>query len=188
MVPELFIPVDSMIHLIQLEISKLKIGERETATSLISETRIENYIVQKKSGIPDRYAYGVYPTYEDFLQQKPITDSIDIIPYMDYYDRDVVAAYLSIIKNGLPASCSKYWGYYDGRYLFYNTGNGYFVRMFPVNGQFVFADLQQVAYNTKKRSLADEILIGKTPYDILKDYGKAYHLFFQLNYEDGKLY
>ena len=180
--------VDSMIHLIQLEIPKLKIGERETANSAISETRMNNYIVEKKSGIPNRYAYGVYPTFEDFLQQKPITDSIDIIPYKDYYERDIVAAYLSIIKNGYPAPCSKYWGFFDGRYLFYNTGNGYFVRMFPVDGQFVFADLQQVTLNTKKRSLANEAVIGKTTYDILKDYGKAYHLFFQLNYEDGKLY
>jgi hypothetical protein len=149
---------------------------------------MDNYIIQKKSGIPRRYEYGVYPTFQDFLQQKPIIDSIDIIPYRDYYDREIVAAHLGIIKNGLTEPCSKYWGYFDGRYLFYNTGNGYFVRMFPVDGQFVFADLQQVALNTKKKSITSEILIGKTTYDIIKDYGKAYHLFFQLNYEDGKLY
>ena len=180
--------VDSMIHVIQMEIPKLKIGERENASSLISETRMNNYIIQKKAVIPRRYAYGVYPTFEDFLQQKPITDSIDIIPYKDYAERDVVAAHLGLIKNGLTEPCSKYWGYFDGRYLFYNTGNGYFVRMFPVDGQFVFADLQQVALNTKKKSITSESLIGKTSYDIIKDYGKAYHLFFQLNYDNGKLY
>jgi hypothetical protein len=179
---------DSLVHLIQLEIPKLKTGERESAKSVISEERLDNYITKKKSSIPRRYAYGVYASYEDFLNQKAITDSIDIIPYKDYYERDVVAAHISIIKNGLAEPCTKYWGYYNGRYLFYNTGNGYFVRLFPVGGQFVFADLQQVALNSKKKSITSETLIGKTSYDIIKDYGKAYHLFFQLNYEDGKLY
>jgi hypothetical protein len=179
---------DSLVHLIQLEIPKLKTGERETAKTMISEERLDNYILKKKSSVPRRYTYGVYMSYEDFLNQKAITDSIDIIPYKDYYERDVVAAHVSIIKNGLAEPCTKYWGYYNGRYLFYNTGNGYFVRLFPVGGQFVFADLQQVALNSKKKSITSETLIGKTSYDIIKDYGKAYHLFFQLNYEDGKLY
>jgi len=179
---------DSLVHLIQLEIPKLKTGERESTKTIISEDRLDNYITKKKSSVPRRYTYGVYMSYEDFLNQKAITDSIDIIPYKDYSEREVVAAHVNIIKNGLVEPCTKYWGYYNGRYLFYNTGNGYFIRLFSVGGQFVFADLQQVALNSKKKSITSEILIGKTTYDIIKDYGKAYHLFFQLNYEDGKLY
>ena len=179
---------DSLVHLVQLEVQKLKTGERETAKSLISEDKLDNYIIRKKSSIPRRYTYGVYMSYEDFLSQKAITDSIDIIPYKDYNEREIVAAHVNIIKNGLVEPCTKYWGFYNGRYLFYNTGNGYFIRLFPVGGQFVFADLQQIALNSKKKSITSEILIGKTTYDIIKDYGKAYHLFFQLNYEDGKLY
>jgi len=179
---------DSLVHTLQLEIPKLKIGDRETAKSLINENRLDNYITQKRSSIPRRYAYGVYVSYDDFLNQNAIQDSIDIIPYKDYYERDIVAAHINIIKNGLVEPCTKYWGYYNGRYLFYNTGNGYFVRLFPVGGQFVFADLQQVALNSKKKSITSEALIGKTTYDIIRDYGKAFHLFFQLNFEDGKLY
>jgi hypothetical protein len=180
--------VDSMISLVQSGISTLKIGERETPSALIAESRLDNYIMEKKSSIPKRYAYGIYATYEDFLQQKAVTDSIDIIPYRDYYDREVVAAHLGIIKNGLTEPCSKYWGFYNGRYLFYNTGNGYFVRLFPVAGQFVLADLQQIALNTKKKSITSEVTIGKTTYDIIRDYGKVYHMFYQLNLDDGKLY
>jgi hypothetical protein len=179
---------DSLIHTLQAELPKLKIGDRENEKTLITGERLEKYITQKKSSIPRRYAYGVYASFEDFINQNAITDSIDIIPYKDYYERDVVAAHINIIKNGLVEPCTKYWGFYNGRYLFYNTGNGYFVRMFPVGGQFIFADLQQVALNSKKKSITSEALIGKSSYEIIRDYGNAFHLFFQLNFEDGKLY
>ncbi len=180
--------VDSMIHLLELEIPKLKIDEKENSKSIITETRMDHYIMQKKTSIPKRISYGVFASFDDFLNLKAITDSIDIIPYKDYYGRNIVAANLGIIKNGMVESCSKYWGFFDGRFLFYNTGNGFFIRMTPVNNQFVFADLQQIALNSKKKSITSEAMIGHSSYDIIKDFGKAYHLFFQLNYEDGKLY
>ncbi len=180
--------VDSMTHLLLLEIAKLKIDEKENPGSLITETRMENYITQKKANLPKRINYGVFASFDDFMNQKVITDSIDIIPYKDYYDRNIVAANLGIIKNGMLEPGNKYWGFFDGRYLFYNTGNGFFIRLIPVNNQFVFADLQQIVLNSKKKSITSEARIGQSSYDIIKDFGKAYHLFFQLNFEDGKLY
>jgi hypothetical protein len=180
--------VDSLVHTLQTELPGINIESRESSKTILSEIKVDDYVTKKTAKIPKRILYGVYPTYEDFLNQKSITDSIDIIPYKDYFERNVVAAHLGIIKNGLVEPCSKYWGFFDGRFLFLNTGNGFFIRMFPVNNQFVFADLQQIAMNTKKKSITSEAMIGHSPYDIIKDFGKTYHLFFMLNYEDGKLY
>ena len=41
--------IDSMIHLLQHEISRLSIPEKENPKTLISETRMDNYILQKRS-------------------------------------------------------------------------------------------------------------------------------------------
>jgi hypothetical protein len=180
--------IDSMIHLLQNEISRLTIPEKENPKTLISETRMDNYILQKKAVVPNRFKRGMYASYDDFINQQVITDSVDIIPYKDYYNRYAIAANISIIKDGSAEPCNKCWGYFDGRYLFYNTGNGFFIRMLYARGQFVFADLQQLTYNTIKKSITSESIIGNTPYNIIKDYGRFLHILYQLNYEDGKLY
>ena len=180
--------IDSMFHLLQHEISRLTIPEKENPKTIISETRMDNYILQKKASIPKRFKRGMYASYDDFVKQEVITDSVDIIPYKDYYNRYAIAANIAIIKDGAAEPCNKCWGYFDGRYLFYNTGNGFFVRMLYAKGQFVFADLQQLTYNTIKKSITSESIIGDTPYNIIKDYGRSLHILYQLNYEDGKLY
>jgi hypothetical protein len=52
---------------------------------------------------------------------------------------------------------------------------------------YILADLQQIVLSRKRKSLVSESKIGETSFEILKAYAKAYHLFFELNFDTGEL-
>jgi len=182
--------VDSMMKMLRKDISAINYTVKEDAKNALSNEQLISYIHKKteKVNLKRPLVKGVYESFNDFLQQKIIGDSVDLIRYTDYFDRQMVACQIGVyIQNSLQP-CNRYWGYYDGKYLFVNTGNGLFIKLTPWFNQFILADLQQIAFSRKRKTFVTEATISTSSYNTIKDFAKAYHLFFQLDYDDGKLY
>lgn len=182
--------VDSVFKKIREDLASMNYQTKEDAKNTIALQDFTGYLFKKaeKAPVQKRIKPGVYVSYNDFVEQRTIGDSVDIVQYKDYFGRQTVACHLGVYVRNFLQSCNKYWGYYDGRYLYVNTGKGLFVRLMPWYNQFVLADLQQLVFTKKRKSFIDEAYISTSEYRIVKDFAKAYHLFFQLDYDDGKLY
>ncbi len=181
---------DSLLSIIRQEIPAIDLTKKEAETKALDEPTVVNYLKNKLKKIPDyRFSKkGMYQDYEDFLQQKSFGDSVMIVEKYDFNEKFPPAAHLGVMIDGKLNTCNKCWGYFTGEFLYYNTGNGLFLRLSPWQGQFMFYELQLVAMRKIKQSFILEANLGNSAYDIIKDYGKVYGLVFQLNYEDGKLY
>jgi hypothetical protein len=182
--------VDSMMKVLGKDIVNINFATREDAKNALSKEKFLGYISKKKDRINLKrpLVKGVYESFDDFLQQRIVGDSVDIIRYNDYYNRQAVACQLGVyIQNSLQP-CNKYWGYYDGRFLFVNTGTGLFIKLTPWFNQFILADLQQIAFSKKRKTFVSQSTISTSSYNVIKDFAKVYHLFYQLDYDDGKLY
>jgi len=182
--------VDSFFTVLTKDIQQTDYATKEAQKNALTREQVTNYLQKKidRLSLIKRLKRGVYESYDDFLQQKILGDSVELVKYKDYFERQIVACHIGVYVKNFLQSCNKCWGYFDGRYLFLNVGDGFFVKLTPWYDQFIFADLQQVAYAKKKKPFVSEVQIANSSYDIIKDFAKAYHLFFQLDYADGKLY
>jgi hypothetical protein len=182
--------VDSMMKALQKDLSNIDFTIKEEGKNALSKEHFSDYINKKrsKSNLRRPLVKGVYASYDDFLQQKIIGDSVDLVRYTDYFGRQTVACHIGVYIQNYLQPGNKYWGYYDGRFLFVNTGNGLFVKLTPWYNQFILADLQQIAFSKQRKTFVAGSTISTTPYNIIKDFAKVYHLFFELDYDEGKLY
>lgn len=182
--------VDSMMKVLQKDITGINFTAKEEGKNILSKEQFFVYINKKRGRMDSKrpLVKGVYTSFDDFLQQKIIGDSVDLVRYTDYFDRQTVACQLGVYIQGYLQPCNKYWGYYDGRFLFVNTGNGLFIKLTPWFNQFILADLQQIAYSKQRKTFVTESTISTTSYHIIKDFAKVYHLFYELDYDEGKLY
>jgi hypothetical protein len=182
--------VDSFFTVLLKDLQQIDYSAKETQKNSLAQQQVTNYVKKKSErlDIIRNLKRGVYESYSDFVQQKILGDSVELIKYNDYFERQIVACHIGVYVKNFLQSCNKCWGYFDGRYLFFNVGDGFFIKLTPWYDQFILADLQQVAYAKKKKPFVSEVEIANTSYDIIKDFAKAYHLFFQLDYADGKLY
>jgi hypothetical protein len=182
--------VDSFFETLQKEIGEIDYAAKEKTQSALSQDRVASYLQNKLDRLMSakRIKPGVYETFNDFINQKIMGDSVELVSYADYYGRQTVACHVGVYVRNSLQPCNKCWGYFDGRFLFINAGDGFFIKLTPWYNQFVLADLQQIAYAKKKKPFINEVQISTSSYDIIKDFAKAYHLFFQLDYDDGKIY
>ena len=182
--------IDSFFEALEKNLPETDYASKETQQHALSQDRVANYLQTKidRLLLAKKIRRGVYETFNDFINQKIMGDSVELVNYADYNGKQTVACHVGVyVKNSLQP-CNKCWGYYDGRFLFLNAGDGFFIKLTPWYNQFVLADLQQIVYAKKKKPFISEIQISTSSYDIIKDYAKAYHLFFQLDYDDGKIY
>ena len=182
--------VDSFFTVLLKDLQQTDYSLKETQKNALPQEQVTNYLKKnsERLGMIKHLKRGVYESYSDFVQQKILGDSVELVKYNDYFERQIVACHIGVYVKNFLQSCNKCWGYFDGRYLFLNVGDGFFIKLTPWYDQFILADLQQVAYAKKKKPFVSEVEIANTSYDIIKDFAKAYHLFFQLDYTDGKLY
>ena len=182
--------IDSFFEALEKNLPETDYASKETQQHALSQDRVANYLQTKidRLLLAKKIRRGVYETFNDFINQKIMGDSVELVNYADYNGKQTVACHVGVYVRNSLQPCNKCWGYYDGRFLFLNAGDGFFIKLTPWYNQFVLADLQQIVYAKKKKPFISEIQISTSSYDIIKDYAKAYHLFFQLDYDDGKIY
>lgn len=182
---------DSLLALLKKEVFTNSYAAKETETNWLSPVDFNNYYNKRFKILAhlEKKPKGVYETYNDFLANKPISDSVEMIVKYNNYGRAVTyACQLTSFKDGQTFSCNKSWGYYDGVSLFVNTGNGIFIKLIRTKEDFVFYYLKNFNEERIKPDLQESIIIGKASYQVLKDYKKAFGLTYQLDYDTGKLY
>jgi hypothetical protein len=182
--------IDSFFETLQKELREIDYAAKEKTQQALTHDRVTGYLQNKvdRMMLAKRIKRGVYETFNDFINQKIMGDSVELVTYHDYSGRQTVACHVGVYLKNFLQPCNKCWGYFDGRFLFINVGEGFFIKLTPWYNQFVLADLQQIVYAKKKKPFISEIQISTSAYDVIKDFAKAYHLFFQLDYDDGRIY
>jgi hypothetical protein len=105
------------------------------------------------------------------------------------YDRvPLYACIITGFKEGLPMSCNRSWGYFDGIDLFTNAGSGFFIKLKRSKENYIFYNLKNIQQDNIKKDILEGMKFGETPYLLMRDYTKIFTLTYQLDPETGKLY
>jgi hypothetical protein len=182
---------DSFLLILQKEMLYADYKNKETETNWQSPVDFnENYnkrmhIVSELENKPP----GLYNSFEDLLKGTPGTDSIEInIKYNNYDVAPIYGCQLTAFKDGVHYPLNNSWGYYNGKILFINIGNGFFVRLYRTNDQYIFYHLKNIQQDRIKKDLLERIRIGDNDYLMLRDFTKAFAFTYQLDLDTGKLY
>ena len=182
---------DSMLAALNKELLFANFAVKETEANWESPLDFNDYYNTRlrKASHFEKMPRGVYASYADFINKKPICDSVEmLVKYTNYERAPLYACLLSGFTNGQPISCNQAWGYFDGGSLFVNSGNGFFIKLTRSKDDYVFFHLKNIREDRIKQDMLESIKIGETPYLLLRDYTKAYALTYQLDPDTGKLY
>ncbi|MCW3088329.1 MAG: hypothetical protein JWQ78_1715 [Sediminibacterium sp.] len=182
---------DSLLQLLKQQVLTNQYSAKETEANWLSPVDFNDHYNNrfKRLTHPEQVPKGIYTSYQDFVDRKPSSDSVEMIVKYNNYDRALLyACQLTAFKDGQPVSCSRAWGYYDGVSLFVNTSSGFFIKLIRNKEDFVFFNLKNIREEKIKPDMQASILIGASSYRLLKDYTKAFALTYQLDYDTGSLY
>lgn len=183
--------LDSLLTVLQHSAFNNQYAEKETPGNRISPADFNEYYNAHKQQISATATApkGIYLSYEDFLKGKPFSDTVEVIRKYDNSGKSAVyACELTAIKNSIPQSCNKAWGFYDGTSLFLNTGNGFYIRLLRAGYNYVFFNLNNIREDRIKAGTLADIQIGKSSYEIIKEYSRITPLTYQLDMETGTLH
>ncbi|MBL7759061.1 MAG: hypothetical protein JNK08_00020 [Sediminibacterium sp.] len=183
--------LDSLLTVLQHSAFNNRYAEKETPENRIAPADFNEYYNAHKQAIAATATAprGMYLSYDDFLKGRPFSDSIEVIrKYNNAGKSDIYACEFTAIKNSIPQSCNKAWGYYDGSSLFLNTGNGFYIRLLRAGYNYVFFNLNNIREDRIKAGTLADIQIGKSSYEIIKEYSRVTPLTYQLDMETGTLY
>ena len=183
--------IDSLLQILKKTVFNNQYLAKETEKNKILPADFNDYYNQKRKIVSETIdaPKGIYKTYQDFLTKTVYADTIEIIKKFDNAGRSVVyACELTALKNGQLESCNNLWGYYDGRNLFYNSGNGFYIKLTRSGNQLIFLNLNNISEDRIKPNMLSTIQIGQSTYTILKEYTRLTPLTFQLDYEKGILH
>ncbi|MEN9598173.1 MAG: hypothetical protein RL596_484 [Bacteroidota bacterium] len=182
---------DSLAQLICKEVSTIDFTVKENEDHLITSADFNSYYNEQKNRLNNVLLplQGVYKTYEDFLAQRVDSDSTEMIIKYDNAGRfSTYACQLMQFNNQDPESTTKSWGYSDGKALYVNIGNGFFVRLVRSGGNYIFYWLNNMREDRIKASVSNGIKLGNSSFEIIKDYSRVTPLTYQLDALTGKLY
>ncbi|HJV19616.1 MAG TPA: hypothetical protein VJ552_07020 [Sediminibacterium sp.] len=183
--------LDSLLTILQHSAFNNQYAEKETSANRIAPADFNEYYNAHKQQIAATATAprGIYLSYDDFLKGRPFSDTVEVIHQYDNSGKAAVyACELTAIKNSIPQSCNKAWGYYDGTSLFLNTGNGFYIRLLRAGYNYVFFNLNNIREDRIKSGTLADIQIGKSSYEIIKEYSRVTPLTYQLDMETGTLY
>lgn len=182
---------DSLLTVLNKELAGQNFVAKEIESNWQSPVDFNDYYSDRirKTAQLQKTPKGLYETYADFLDKKPVSDSEEmVVKYTNYERVPLYACQLSAFKEGQHVASNKSWGYFDGTSLFLNTGNGFYIKLIRSKNDYVFFDLKSIRQDPIKHTILEGIQIGGSPYQLLKDYTKAYALTYQLDMDTGKLY
>ncbi len=182
---------DSLLVILQKNIQAIHFETREIEKNIIlpedfvtyyNNQYIERLSLAKKSK-------GVYETYEDFLNNRPMADSVDLVlKYNNFETTPPYAFQLAAYNQNTAVSANKAWGYFDGQTFYINCGSGLYLKLIRKRNDFLFFYLENIGSDKIKKDLVNRLYINNTPYSILKTYTKAFVLTYQLDWETGQLF
>lgn len=182
---------DSLLMHLKKQFSRLQFAIFEKEKNWIAPADFNNYCNKDIKSILkiEENKKGLYASYEDFLLNKPIADSIVMIKkYSNSGFTTLYACQLAPYQKGEPLSGTKAWGYYDGVSIFLNSGNGFYIKLILSGEDYLFLFLKNLGYDKIKSEMQDHIYINDTPYKLLRNFTKQYTLIYKLNFETGKLF
>jgi len=183
--------LDSLLAVLQHSAFNNQYTQKETPGNRIPPADFNDYYNAHKQSIAATATAprGLYLSYDDFLKGKPFCDSVEVIRKYDNSGKsEIYACEFTAIKNSIPQSCNKAWGYYDGTSLFFNTGNGFYIRLLRAGYNYVFFNLNNIREDRIKAGTLADIQMGKSSYEIIKEYARITPLTYQLDMETGTLY
>jgi hypothetical protein len=184
--------LDSLQQLIEKQGINLVDEKIETNKLKIDPTSFNAYLneIKSKNTFALNPAKGVYENFEKFIEQAPFADSAILIKSHTMNDRiPSYAIEIQPIIDGMEKNSYGIWGYFDGKDLFYNTGNGLFIKLIK-DGQngYCFPYLNLISRDNIKSTLLSNVKFGKSDYSIIKEYSRISPLTYKLNLSNGKLY
>ncbi len=182
---------DSILSKLRTELESFNFKAKETETNWQSPVDFNDYYNTRfrTASHFENSPKGVYASYQDFLNKKPICDSTEMIKKFTNYDRVLLyACILTGFKDGSQISCNQSWGYFDGTNLFVNAGSGFFIKLIHSRENYIFFNLKNIQQDNIKKDILEGMKFGETPYLLLRDYTKVFALTYQLDPENGKLF
>ncbi|MDB5210014.1 MAG: hypothetical protein JWQ30_841 [Sediminibacterium sp.] len=182
---------DSLFAVLRKELHRQNLEVKEVDSNWQSPIDFNDYYNSKMRQVShfEQMPRGLYATYQDFLEKNISGDSVELVKQYSNYDRaEMYACQLTAFKDRQHIPSNKSWGYYDGSFLFLNTGNGFFVKLIRSKENFNFYHLRNIQQDRIKQDILSGINIGNTSYRLLKDYTKAFALTYQLDTDTGILY
>lgn len=184
--------LDTLQQLIEKKGIDIIDGKSEINKLKIDATAFNTYLndIKTSKTIALNPVKGVYENFEKFINQTPFTDSAIVIKSYNMSERlPTYATQIQPFINGMEKNSYGIWGYFDGKNLFYNTGNGLFIRLIKdLDNGYFFPNLNLFLRDNIKTSLLSGVKFGKSDYSIIKEYARISPLTYKLNLSDGKLY
>lgn len=181
---------DSLLMHLSMQLLNIPFETIETQKVPLSENKFLSFCerdLKKVENIEQREK-GVYDSYENFIANKPMADSIVMISKYTNSGRSVLyACQIAGYQKGEPISGTKAWGYFDGRSIFLNTGNGFYIRLVKRGNDYLFLFLKNMNYDRINGEMQDHILINNATYRSLKIFASKYSLIYKLDFYTGKL-
>ena len=182
---------DSVLQLLKDQFSKLPFEENEVEKKWMAPADFVDYCNKALKSLQsfENKKKGLYESYQDFLDNKPMADSVDMITkYNNSGYSALYACQIAAYQNGEPLSGTKAWGYFDGETIFLNTGNGFYIKLLLSGDDYLFLFLKNLSNDKINTEMQKRILINDTPYKLLKNFTASYSLIYQLDYTTGKLF
>ncbi|TAH07410.1 MAG: hypothetical protein EAZ12_08740 [Sphingobacteriia bacterium] len=184
--------MDSLQQLIEKKGFSVIDGKSEITKIKIDATAFNTYLneIRSKKTIAMNPVKGVYESFEKFIDQAPFADSAVVIKSYNMSEKlPTYATQIQPFVNGMEKNSYGIWGYFDGKDLFYNTGNGLFIKLIrdSQNGYY-FKQLNLFLRDNIKSTLLSGVKFGKSDYSIINEYSRISPLTYKLNLNDGKLY
>ncbi len=184
--------MDSLQQLIEKKGFSVIDGKSEITKIKIDETAFNAYLneIRSKKTIAMNPVKGVYESFEKFIDQAPFADSAVVIKSYNMSEKfPTYATQIQPFVNGMEKNSYGIWGYFDGKDLFYNTGNGLFIKLIRDNQNgYYFKQLNLFLRDNIKSTLLSGVKFGKSDYSIINEYSRISPLTYKLNLNDGKLY
>ena len=138
---------DSLLYVLKRELTHLNFSAKETEANWQSPVDFNDYYNERirKVAHLEKIPKGLYESYTDFLDQKPVCDSVDmVVKYTNYERVPLYACQINAFRDGQHVASNKSWGYFDGASLFVNTGNGFYIKLTRAQDDYVFFNLKNI--------------------------------------------
>lgn len=132
---------------------------------------------------------GLYASYADYLAQRPLTDSVQVVrSYTLNQNMPTYAMSLQAVEGDEEKNVFGTWGYCDGTSLFYHMGNGLFVKLQQLGNSLVFQNLNLFLRDNIKAKQLLGLRLDQSDYALIKEYSRINPMTYALDLTTGTLH
>lgn len=183
--------LDAFFSTLQQKLADQNWEKPETPAKAIAPKTFQAHYQEKRAAWQKAFQRppGLYASYADYLAQKPIADSVQVLQRFTLNQQMPLYALTLQAKAGEEEkNVYGTWGYCDGESLFYHLGNGLFIKLIQWENSFVFPHLNLFLRDNVKAKTLLGLRLGQSEYALIKEYSRITPLTYQLNLVTGTLY